>query len=294
MGSFLYAAGGTNGASILSAIDRATIAADGSVGAFAAAGDLPRAVAGAGLAQVDRAVVLAGGLGIEGGQAVSITDTSVGLIGDDGAITFTAGPPLLTSRYHVTLSYDQGFVYAIGGLAQSYVGGSPQQAVEDVVERAPFDGATLGDFTALPPLPGPLTHHAAVVREHSLYVIGGIPSGAVRTDILRSMIDASGDMGAWEKVGALPEGRATSAAFVFRDQLYVVAGATLAQGGEVATVLRAPFQADGSVGAFEELAPLPKARAHAHQAPLLGTTVYSAAGSINHKVQKDVFFARLQ
>jgi hypothetical protein len=248
-----------------------------------------------GIAQIDTSIVLAGGLGIEGAQAVSITDSVLGVIGDDGAITFTPGPSLLASRYHLTLSADRGFVYAVGGLEQTYVNGSPSQKFSDAVERAPFDGKTLGDFTALAPLSAPLTHHTSVVHNHAIYLIGGISGGpAGRTEILRSAVDEAGDLGPWDPAGDLPEGRATSSAFVFMDQLYVVAGATAAQGGEVSTILRAPFLADGKVGSFEELTPLPKARAHAHQAPLFGTTIYSAGGSIDHKVQKDVFLAHLE
>jgi hypothetical protein len=293
-GSFLFVAGGTTGSALLDSVERAAVASDGTLGDFAAVVDLPRGIAGAGLAQIDRAIVLAGGLAVEGGQSVSVTDTTVGIVGDDGEITFTAGPPVLTSRYHMTLSADRGFVYAVGGLAQSYVNGNLTQKFTDAVERATFDGTTLGAFSALAPLPLGLTHHAAVVREHVLYVIGGITGANARTDILRSKIDEAGDLGAWEDAGQLPEGRATSAAFVYEDELYVVAGATKAQGGEVATVLRASFQADGSVGSFEELTALPKARAHAHQAPVIGSTIYSAGGSINHKVQKNVYFGRLE
>lgn len=293
-GSFFYVAGGTSGAGLLDGVERSPLGGDGALAGFAAAGDLPRSVAGAGLAQIDRAVVLAGGLGMEGIQAVSIGDTVVGAIADDGALTFAAGPPLGATRYHLTLSADRGFVYAIGGLSQTVVGGATQQAFADAVERAPFDGTTLGAFTALAPLPEGLTHHAAVVREHAIYLIGGIAGTAARTDILRATVEESGDLGPWQAAGDLPEGRATSAAFVFLDQLYVIAGATQAMGGETATVLRASFEAGGAVGPFEELAALPLARAHAHQAPQLGTALFSAGGSIDHVVQGEVFVARFE
>ena len=292
-GSFLYVAGGTNGLSIFDGVERSAIVQDGTLGAFADGGKLPKGLAGAGLAQVDRSLVLVGGLAVSGANAVSVTDTFVGAIGDDGSLAFTAGPPLLTSRYHVSLSADRGFVYAIGGLQQSFDGGNLAQKLIDAVERAPFDGTTLGDFTALAPLPEPLTHQAAVVHDHALYLIGGISSTAARTDILRATIDGAGDLGAWQPAGQLPEGRATSAAFTFLDQVYVLCGSTKAMGGEVATVLRAPFQDDGTVGAFEELPPLPLARAHTHQAPLLDGVIYSAGGSLGTKFQGEVFLGHL-
>jgi hypothetical protein len=101
-------------------------------------------------------------------------------------------------------------------------------------------------------------------------------------------------LGAWADAGELPEGRATSAATVFLDQVYVIAGMTELTGGEVDTVLRATFGADGTVGAFEELAPLPTPRAHSHQAPLYQGTLYSVGGSIMHDPQDGVYLGALE
>ena len=293
-GNFLYVAAGINATSIFNGIERAPIAADGTLGAFTAAGTIPKGVAGAGLAQVGNAVVMAGGLAIETSNAVSVTDTAVGVVADDGTVTFTAGPSLASSRYHVSLSADRGFVYAIGGLEQSVVSGQPEQHLVDAIERAPFDGKTLGAFTTLAPLPAAMTHQAAVVRDHYIYLIGGITDETPIKDVQRSLVSESGDLGAWEKVGELPEGRGTSSAFVFVDQLYVLCGANKAQGGEVATVLRASFQPDGSVGTFEELTPVPMARAHVHQTPLLNGFIYSAGGSLGSKYENEVYLGKLE
>lgn len=288
-GSFLYVAAGTTGLAVLDGVERAAIAADGSLGAFESAGKVPTAAIGPGMAQVDRTVVIAGGLD---GQD-SIADTAVGVIADDGSVAFTAGPSLGETRYHLTLSAHGGFVYAIGGLSQTVTGGTPMQTILDVIERAPLDGATLGAFEAIAPLPVPLTHHMAVVHGDALYLIGGISDMAARTEILRAAFTADGMLGAFEEVGSLPEGRATSSAFVFLDHLYVIAGAAAAQEEEVDTVLRAPLLANGDVGAFEALTPLPMVRAHSHQSPLVNGFFYSAGGSKHHVVQKQVFVGKL-
>jgi hypothetical protein len=284
-GAFLYAAGGTDDASVFDSVERATVAADGTLSPFTKVATLPKAVLGPGLAQVDNVVVLAGGLdGVS-----SVPDTFVGTIADDGGVSFTAGPPLETDRYHVSVSAHGGFVYAIGGLQQA---GTTQKIV-DVVERASFDGTTLGAFTAEPPLPMALTHQAAVVYQDALYLVGGISTSTTLTSIMRAAFDKDGHLGAWTQVGTLPEGRGTSAAFVFLEHLYVLGGAKLAQGGEVATVLRAPVALDGTVGAFEDLAPLPLARAHVHQNPLYQGFIYSAGGIKGVKMQKNVFVGKL-
>lgn len=289
-GTFLYTAlGATAAGSADSTVERAAIAADGSLGAFEKIGSTPKGLIGPGLATLDRSFVLAGGLASDGN---STTSTFVGHVEDDGTVTFTSGPELATSRYHVSASYVKGFVFAIGGLFQDVSSGSPMQTVEDVVERASFDGTTLGAWTTLAPLPMATTHHAAVAHDGAIWLIGGGSGASARKTILRATVGDDGSLGAWENVGELPEGRATSSAFVFLEHLYVVAGMKGLASGEVATVLRAPI-ADGKVGAFEELAPLPKARAHAHQTPLVNGHLYNVGGSINHVVQKDVFIGLL-
>ncbi|HVY44478.1 MAG TPA: hypothetical protein VHB21_01315, partial [Minicystis sp.] len=295
-GSFLYVAGGTNGFSIFDDVMRAPVQAGGALGGFETTPHaLPEGAAGQGLAQLGNAVVLAGGLVVNGSAAVSSKDAFVGLVADDGSVAFTKGPSLAADRYHVSLSEDRGYVYAIGGLRQAFVSGQYQQSVSDAVERAPFDGKKLGAWEALAPLPHALTHQAAVVRDHAIYLVGGLSTGLdALPDILRADVHADGGLGDFKPAGKLPEGRGTSSAFVFLDQLYVLCGATLAQGGEVATVLRAPFLADGSVGTFEELPPVPKPRAHVHQTPLLDGIVYSAGGSAAGAFESDVFLGHFE
>lgn len=288
-GNFFYVAGGTNNVAVFSTVERATIADDGTLSTFAKVEPLPKANLGMGLAQVGNTIVVAGGAdGFD-----SLADTVVGTIADDGALTFVDGPALGVDRYHLTLCEHGGYIYAIGGLQQRYNNGSPTQAVMDTIERATFDGQTLGAWETLDPLPVTLTHHAAVVAGDALYIIGGISDVATRTEILRADFTADGHLGAFVQVGSLPEGRGTSAAFVHLNQLYVLAGANKAQGGEVDTVLRAAIGDDGSAGAFEALAPLPKPRAHVHQTPVFGGFVYSAGGIQGTKVQKEVYAAKL-
>jgi hypothetical protein len=291
-GSYLYAMLGAGPSGTAeTTVERAAIAEDGSLSAFEKTAAAPTGLIGPGFAQLDANFALAGGLTNDGN---STTSTFVGHVGDDGALTFTPGPDLAESRYHVTLSYARGFVFAIGGLHQDVSTGTPMQKVEDVVERASFDGTTLGAWTTLAPLDAPVTHHAAFVHQDAIYLIGGGSGAAATKTIQRATVAADGSLGAWEHAGDLPEGRATSSAFVLLDHLYVLAGMTSLTGGERDTVLRAPIDASGQVGAFEELPVLPKARAHSHQAPVFGNHVYSVAGSINHVGQKDAFIGTFE
>lgn len=291
-GPFLYVAAGMGSLAPPLQIERAAIAADGSLGPFEdLATKLPVGLIGPGLAQVERSFVLGGGLTSDSNSTAS---TYVGKVGDDGNVTITQGPDMGSSRYHVSLAHAKGHVFALGGLFQQVSGGTPTQEVLDVVERAAFDGTTLSAWETIAPLPVKLTHHATVVYEGSLYVIGGGSGQPASTDILRATISDDGSLGTWETVGQLPAGRASPAATVFLDRVYVISGMTTLTGGEVDTVLAGAFDASGKIGAFTTLMPLPKARAHSHQAPIYNGHLYSAGGSINHAPQSDVFVGTLQ
>lgn len=289
-GPFIYVAAGVGAVSAPLQIERATINPDGTLSAFEDIEKLPVGLIGPGLAQVDRSFVLGGGLTVSSNSTAS---TYVGKIGDDGHVTITQGPDMASSRYHVSFAYAKGFVFALGGLYQKVNGTAVTQEVLDVIERASFDGTTLGAWETLAPLPAKLTHHATIVRDGALYVIGGGDMTAL-PDIRRATVGDDGSLGAWETIGKLPAGRASPAATVFLDQLYVISGMTSLTGGEVDTVLAGAFDGTGALGTFSELAKLPKARAHSHQAPFYNGYLYSAGGSINHAPQNDVYIGKLQ
>ena len=290
-GPALYALAGTSKSGEANVtVERAWIADDGSLSDWETLESLPGGRIGCGLAQQGNTVVMAGGLLPE---STSTAATWVITVNPDGTLFVDDGTSLHTSRYHVALVLSHGFIYATGGMEQTS-GDVAGQTVLSSVERAPFDGVTLGKWEELGDLPEPTTHHGFVVREDALYVIGGGDGRKARDTMLRADIAADGSLGAWAEAGTLPEGRATSAASVFLDQLYVIAGMKTLTGKEVDTVLRADFGDDGSVGAFEELPPLPKARAHSHQTPFYNGAIYSVAGSIVHKDQDEVYVGRLE
>ena len=290
-GPFLYVVGGVGTAAAIKPIERATIAADGTLSAFSDVAMMPEGLVGCGLAQVDRSFVIAGGLGDDSNSRTSVY---IGQITDDGGVSFTKGPDLGASRYHLSLAYSQGFIYAMGGLFQSVVGGMPTQKVVDTIERAAFDGKVVSPWETVAPLPVALTHHASLTYMNAIYVIGGGSTAAALPDILRATVSSAGDLGPWENYGSLAKGLASPSVSVFLDQLYVFAGMTTLSGGEVAGVARAPLDAMGKVGAFADLPKLPLARAHSHQTPLFKGHFYSVGGSKNHVPQAEVFVGTLQ
>ncbi len=290
-GPYLYALAGTGPTLPRLQIERGAIDDSGNVSEMSDVADLPIALIGPGFCQVGAGFVLGGGLLSDGNAGKK---SYVGAVDDAGGVTISEGPDLNASRYHVALACARGFVFALGGLDQDVSTGTPKQTIVDVIERAPFDGTTLSAWETIAPLPEALTHHAAVVHDDAIYVIGGGSGVSAHTTIYRANVAENGDLGAWETVGDLPEGRATSSALVFLNQLYVVGGMTSLVGGEQDTVLRANLDDTGKVGTFEALTALPMARAHSHQTPLFQGHLYSVGGSIEHAPQREIFVGTLE
>jgi hypothetical protein len=290
--AFVVAMAGTNARGRVNAkVERARLDGDGTLSDFEELDDWDGAEIGQGLGWGDPDAVLVGGLD---SSSNSVGDTWVMSVSDEGEPSFTAGPPLNTTRYHATATVAGGYVYVIGGMEQIVDGADFSQIVLDSVERAPFDGSALGSFELLDPLPDATTHHAAWTWGTGLYIAGGGSGARARDSVLRAEIAEDGSLGEWVQVGTLPEGRATSAATIWLDQVYLVAGMAKLTGDERDTVLRADLNEDGSVGEFEELPNLPMARAHCHQAPLWQGWMVSAGGSISHEDQDEVYVGALE
>lgn len=168
---------------------------------------------------------------------------------------------------------------------QLYVlGGRRGDPVVDVW-RAPIaaDGCTETPQPA-PALPETRSHHASVVYDEHIYVLGGFGAGdRARTTVLRSEHAGNGVMLRWDPVGELDPAPWTSSALLVDGALWLVGG------GEgsgffasfVPRVRRAMLGADGTLGAWVDVdAALPLARAHVHQTPMLDGRIYSVGGRI--------------
>lgn len=295
-GPFLYAAGGIeDNTTPFASSERAPILPDGSLGAWGEATPLPGTAGGAGVAVVGATLIVTGGFRFtESGQPFLSDDTDVTTIQPDGSLgAWAEGPKFGPTRFHHTMATHGDSIYVLGGLTGNNTDNTPS------VERATVgaDG-TVGAWAEVTPLPAKRSHHSVAVRGAALFVTGGLagdPAGShtLYADVLRAPILEDGSLGAWSQVGELPAPLSTHASFVHADHLYVVGGI---EGGHmnVARVQRAPIAADGAVGAWEELAPLPKARAHAHQTPLHAGHVYAVAGALNHNSIADVFIGRFE
>lgn len=280
--SWLYVAGGTDYRQFFDGVVRAPIRPDGALGPWEDAGRLPAALGGSSIAVAGGFAVLTGGQVAADGNMRAlrrVADVAVAPIGADGRLgAWRAGPALPVARFHHPAVHHGGMVYVVGGQGERVSEAGVFGA------RMGADG-TLGAWTALTPLPRPRSHHAALVHDGHLYVVGGLdgdPAGhlAVYTDVLRAPIQADGTLGEWRIASRMPHSYATHAAFVHGGALWVLGGVEDNQ-RFVNHVWRAAFGANGALGRWEEVDPgLPLARGHVHETPVVGGRVYSVGGRI--------------
>lgn len=131
------------------------------------------------------------------------------------------------------------------------------------------DDGTLGEWnTTLPALPEPLAVNASVSVHGYLYVLGGRKSNEpviVSDKIYRAKVNADGTLGDWETLATeLPHSSMWHEAVATCDHLYVIAGQDQVI-NEYSAVHQAEIHPDGSLGAWDETAALPKTLA-AHAA----------------------------
>lgn len=294
---YLYAAGGVRDMKTpLSSVERSAIASDGSLGPWEAATQLPEASVGAGLGQVGDTIVVAGGIRISGNSGAPSTRTDVGHASADGSVSWSVGPELSVSRFHAAAVAVGAHVFVIGGLTGAGTDNTP------AVERAEVQAdGSVGAWQMAKELPEKRSHQSVAATEDAIYVVGGLtgdPAGVHTTfsDVLRATVSADGSLGDWTTVGSLPVPLATHSSLIHLGYLYVLGGVEGNPPSEqnTAAVRRAKIEADGSVGEWESLESLPKARAHCHQTPLVNGIIYSVAGAFEHASMTDVFLGTLE
>jgi hypothetical protein len=292
-GPFLYALGGVqNMTTALKDGERTAIAAKGSLGPWQSV-SIPEPILGGGVAVVGTTVVITAGIRAgAGGKAALSAKCNVAAVGADGSLQWSTCLDLAETLFHHAMVASGDHLYVVGGLT----GAGKDNTAK--VEIATISGGKIGAWSDGMALPDKRSHHGLAVGTNALYVTGGLkgdPAGANTgyRDVLRAPIAADGSLGAWATVGELPANLGTHSSFVWLGQLYVLGGVE----GDIHNtdaVRRAPIAADGTVGAWETLPPLPKKRAHAHQTPLFRGFVHSVGGAFEHSSIADVYIGNFQ
>lgn len=283
-GSWLYVGGGRQGDSTFSDAVRARVDGNGMITSWEAAKPLPGAFADMALGSDEDYVFLAGGLDATGEATNAAFIAPIfgdGRLGDWKSTAF----PLPAPRAHSAAVVSNGYAYVIGG--------SERHAAVATVYRAKIGFAgTTGPWIATASLPGARSHHAAIARDGSIYVIAGNAGTSDEpqplNDVIRATIGEDGALGEWQTLSTLDASFATHAALVYDGELYVMGG--VENNNHFSDrVMRAAFLADGSLGAWQSVnSPLPAPRAHVHNVPVLGDRIFSVGGSLSGKATPDV------
>jgi hypothetical protein len=157
---------------------------------------LLEARSGAGAAELDRRLYVAGGASIEKGFLKSVEWTT---LKPDGQLEiWHEGPSLLEARGFLALVTSNGYLYAIGG-----ANGENGIHLLNSVERAKIlETGGLGPWTLASPMTTPRRGPAALVYRGYLYAIGGY-NGIFLRNLERAQLLPNGDLGRWEAVNSL-------------------------------------------------------------------------------------------
>jgi hypothetical protein len=276
---YLYVAGGTDYSRAFMDAWRLRVTPAGPAGAWERMRDLPAAVMGHSVAAAPGLLVLTGGQ-IAGGRRIA--DVYTARLMQDGTIGgWQQGPPLPRPTFHHPALYHDGWIYVVGGQ------GERMSESSVFASRVGADGL-LSEWVELTPLPRPRSHHAGFIQDGAIYVVGGADGNAVLgnalyLDVWRAPLEAPDRLGEWRRVSIMPQAYGTHAAFVHDGFAYSLGGV---ENDQTFTdfVLRAPFPFAGLVGEWQRVAdPLPVAKAHVHNTPVLHGRIYSAGGSNNRR-----------
>ncbi|MGD0528221.1 MAG: hypothetical protein ABSE49_24010 [Polyangiaceae bacterium] len=274
-GTTLYAIGGANGEAPIAYVDRVPIAADGSLGAWTTGPALPVASGGLVGDVVNGVIVVAGGT-----TASGVTDKAYSsVIQPDGSLgAWQAAGSILKDRMHAGSFTIGNTMWIMGGFEDPNVW-------SDIVSATVQPDGTVSAWASAGQLPGPRSHFSVTVVGSYVYIAGGLAQSAFDNppdlqDAWRGQVQADGTVGDWVQMTNLAVAEATHASFFYGGYLHVCGGINDVPAQED-RCWRSPIEADDSLGAFEEIAPLLIARGHVHQMPVLGRKVYSVAGAID-------------
>ncbi|MBI5526181.1 MAG: hypothetical protein HY897_07585 [Deltaproteobacteria bacterium] len=233
----LYVIGGCSASSCDPAekdVRFATLMADGTIGGWSSANDLPANRRGhAAVAHHGRIYVTGGTIGPDG--EFNTADTVfVATVNPDGTLgVWSETTKMLDKRYdHASVVYND-YLYVLGGF--NY--GGKLRAV-DFAKIKP-DG-TLGAWTSTVILPTATRGHSAAAYEGFVYVVGGAGTEGV---VLYAKINGDGTIGNWTSEAAVPgAGRVYHAGVAYNGHLYVTGGTNENY------VTYIPINADGSLG----------------------------------------------
>lgn len=126
-------------------------------------------------------------------------------------------------------------------------------------------------------LPVQIRGGSLVAYNGYLYYIGGTVSTNSQTAIYKSKIGANGEPNAWTLAGQMDIERSIPGAIAYNNRLYVIGGASAIDVVTYSSVVSAPINPDGSLGAWTTNTSLPSARG-GHGVVQYNGYIYSIGG----------------
>ncbi|MGQ0504376.1 MAG: Kelch repeat-containing protein [Myxococcaceae bacterium] len=249
---YLYSVGGIGA---LRGVNIAQVRADGTLGLWTAAPSLPADRAGASAVAFNNFLYVTGGE--ESGEARNtVLSARINTNGTLGAWS-TATSFTTTRKEHKSLVAN-GYLYVLGG--QNSVGAL------NSVEYAPLNAdGTLGAFATTTSFNTPRSCFVSVTHNGFVYVGGGFTgpncftNAADTNNVQYAPLNANGTLGPWNNTTPLPRSLNSLAAAVHNGYLYTAGGYDETASTAVADVNAVAFNADGSLGTWRALTPLPAA-----------------------------------
>lgn len=208
-----YILGGKNGISSSSAVYKAPINADGTLGAWTTEASLPNGLSPAqAIVTKDRIYLLGGDSGL-----ISVGTVYTTVINTDGTlgawVTDTSLPSGIQGFQAIVT---KNRVYLLGGYSAGSVA---------TVYTAPINtDGTLGVWTTGTSLPIALSSSQALVTNSRVYLFGGLSSSGSIADIYSAPINLDGTLGTWATNNSLPQAKAGGTMIVTNSKLYLLGG----------------------------------------------------------------------
>ncbi len=276
----VFLLGGWSGSARTSTIFTAPINADGTLGTWTTAGNLPSALSHS------SAIVTRNRVFLLGGHNVSATISTIftAPINADGTLgTWTTAGDLPSALTISSVIVTGNRVFLLGGHNGS--------AVISTIFTAPINAdGTLGTWTTAGNLPSALHSSSAIVTRNRVFLLGGWNGSAHISTIFTAPINADGTLGTWTTAGNLPSVLSNSSAIVTRNRVFLLGGFN--ESARISTIFTAPINADGTLGTWTTAGDLPSVLTSS-SVIVTGNRVFLLGGHNGSAVISTIFTATL-
>ncbi|MGD1952799.1 MAG: Kelch repeat-containing protein [Leptolyngbyaceae cyanobacterium] len=221
----VYVFGGDNGVWDVSQVTRRILRAvptdEGDITEWVDVGELPEPLTIHAVTSLDDQIYIVGGSNtFRPGNTTVIDKVFTATVADNGTVgEFQELAPFPTPVGWVTATTVDNRIFAVSGTAQF----RPSQLLDQVWVADIQPDKTLSTFEPV----GTITarqRHATVLVDRTLVAIAGGAANQVLSTVESAEVDATGNVGPWTELPALPETRYAHAAFVHDNNIYVSGG----------------------------------------------------------------------